>query len=28
LKQRTTEINNEIIMQFQLQLANEIWESV
>jgi hypothetical protein len=28
LKQRTTEINNERIIQFQLQLANETWESV
>jgi hypothetical protein len=28
LKQITREINNERIMQFQLQLANETWESV
>jgi hypothetical protein len=28
LKQRTREINNKRIMQFQLQLANETWESV
>jgi hypothetical protein len=28
LKQRTREINNERIMQFQLQLANDTWESV
>jgi hypothetical protein len=28
LRQRTREINNERIMQFQLQLANESWESV
>jgi hypothetical protein len=28
LKQRTKEINNERIMQFQLQLANGAWESV
>jgi hypothetical protein len=28
LKTRTREINNEKIMQFQLQLANETWESV
>jgi hypothetical protein len=28
LKQRTREINKERIMQFQLQLANESWESV
>jgi hypothetical protein len=28
LKQRAREINNERIMQFQPQLANESWESV
>jgi hypothetical protein len=28
LKQRTREINNENIVHFQLQLANESWESV
>jgi hypothetical protein len=28
LEQRTIELNNERIMQFQLQLADEIWESV
>jgi hypothetical protein len=28
LEQRTREINNETIMQFQLQLTNETWESV
>jgi hypothetical protein len=28
LKQRTREINNERIMQFPLQLANESWESI
>jgi hypothetical protein len=28
LKQRTREINNERIMQFQLQLANDRWKSV
>jgi hypothetical protein len=28
LKQRTRKINNERMMQFQLQLANETWGSV